>query len=125
MRQRLECHPLMVRHPRLHHGVKLTSGEARRRIVERFIETKLAARAVFLQTGQIVTGFLWGNHQRQQRSVRSDNHIVRQAATQAKARNTKGLILIILLNIKRMVARFRHAPRHAALFAPVYLARYG
>lgn len=91
--------------------------DARRRVINRFVETELPAKSQPMQPLQIATRRIRFDHQRHCAGVRRDHQILAQAALESEPRHSKGAVLVIALRIYRVVAGFGYAPGHIARHA--------
>ena len=115
--QRQDNHALVMRHERADHGAGLPARQTRRSVVDRFIKAESSCQSFGGEPLQIQARALRRDHQRECRRIRRDHQILGQSAFEPKAGHAERAILVVEMNVDRVVAAFRHAPRHAALFA--------
>ena len=120
--QRQQAHALVVDHERAHHSVVLSTRQARAGVVDRFVQAEAAGESFSGEPLQVLAGRLGCNHQRHHARVRGDHQVLREAALQAQTGHAERAVLVVHARIDQVVARLRHAPRHAALAAVVDLA---
>ncbi|EKD35393.1 MAG: hypothetical protein ACD_75C01930G0001 [uncultured bacterium] len=120
--EREKTHALMVGHERAHHHLRLAGRQTRGGVVDRFIETVSAEKAVLGQPFEIQAGLAGRDHQRHHRGVGGDHQIFGEPAFQPQAGDAEGTVLIVMMDIDGVVAALGDAPRHAAFFAVFDLA---
>ena len=123
--QRQQAHALVMGHERTHDHTRLAARHARRRVVDRLVETIPAFEPVARQSLEIRAGRLGRHHQGECGGIRGDDRILRQAALESEAGHTEGVILIVETGVDGVVAGFRDAPGQAPLIAVGDLPGHG
>ena len=124
MRGGEQAHALVVGHERTHDRARLAGRQARRRVVDRFVETvrpsaspgapyRAGCRPLRAATTVSASALAYGAITRSSARPR----------LQAEARHAERAVLVVLRRIGQVVAGFGNAPRHVALRAVVDLPR--
>ena len=82
-------HPLVVGHVHAHHRMRLLCGKPRYRVVEGLVETIVAIRAGVGERFEVPHRQGRLDHRRKSGRVRRNDHIVREAASEAKPGHAK------------------------------------
>ena len=117
VRDRHDQHALVVRHVGAHHRELGAFGQPGRGVVERLVEAVASAGPGRRQAPEVADGGRRIDHRRQSRRIRRDDDVLAEPASQPEARDAEVRVLVGHLEIPHVVARLRHAPRHAALGA--------
>ena len=117
IRERKQGHPFVMRHELPHRNASASRRQTGRRVVDRLIQAVRPLLAVRRESLEVAACCFRFDHQRQRTCIGGNDQVLSQAAFQTEARNTKGSVLIISLQIDRVVARLGNAPRHAPLSA--------
>ena len=95
----------MVGHEGPDRGVRLARRQARRRVIDGFIEAVGARSPLRGQPLQVLTGRVRGDHKRKRRSVGGDHHILGQSALQAQAGNAESPVLVVEIGVRAVVSK--------------------
>ena len=94
----------------------------RGRKIDGLVETVRARHLQSVQARNVLHHLARTQREREQRSVRCNDKVFGQVPPEPQARHAKGAILIILIRVKRIVARFGNAPRYILVFAVLDLS---
>ena len=123
VREREQPHALVVGHVGAHDGTVLAARHAGGRVVDRLDEAVAAERLLVADEAfKVLASRLGHERQGHERGVRRHDEILREAALEAQARHAEGPVLIGVMRVRGVVARFGDAPRHAALAGVLHLA---
>jgi len=106
MRKGQKAHALVVRHERLHDGVRLAPRHTRGGIVDSLVEAVGAEQVLISQRLQIAAGFPRHHRQRQRTGVGRNHNVISQPALEAEARHAEGPVLVDLVEISGVIAGF-------------------
>ena len=115
MTQREHGHALVVGHERADHRARLPARQPRRRVVDRLEQAKFPGQSLRGESLQVDAGSVRRDRQRQRRRIRRDDDVFGEPPFEPKARDTERAILVVEVRVDGVVARLRHAPRHAEL----------
>ena len=121
---RQQRHTLVMGHVGLDDGDVLARRQARRRVVDGFVETEASRQSGDVEAMQVLGGRGGRHHQGEHRRVGCHHEIVAQAAFQSQSRHAERAVLVIHLRIDRVVARLGHAPRQSTLSTVFDLPRH-
>ena len=95
------------------------------RVVDRLVVPVVPGAPFVRQAPQVPRGELRLDHRREGGRVGGHHQLVGEAAFEAEARNTEGLVLVVAVAIDEVVGAFGDPPRHVPLRGVLGLAAHG
>ena len=118
-------HALVMRHVGSNHGARLSTGQAGRGVVDRFMEAESSFKPFGGQPLEIGTRLLGRHHERERRGIGRDHQVFREPSFEPQAGHAECPVLVVEMYVDGIVAAFRNAPGHPA-FPPILdLAGHG
>ena len=112
--QREQAHAGVVGHERAHDGAGFSARQARRRVIDGFVEAVTADEIHRGEALQVDAGLHRRDHQGQGRGVGRDHQILGQSALEAEARHAEGAVLVVQMHVRGVVPALRNPPWHPA-----------
>ena len=123
--KREKAHALVMCHEGANHGARLSTRQARRSVVDRFIEAEFSFNPFSGQPLEIQACLLGRHHQRERRSIGRNYQVLGKPSFEPQAGHAERPVLIVEMNIDCIVAAFRNTPGRPG-FSPILdLAGHG